>query len=317
MKSFRKLSLGVLLVPVVAVLFLQTGSLLSVAGAVSSRIPADCGEVICRSNENGPSQLFIIGLGHRDALTRSNGIKTTKVQKDVFQIGDWLIHREGVGLLLPEGYFASRSSKVDIEEIKTGLKKSPCSGSPEMKEIVERLADERAYVNAEMLLHEKHVLKLRQVEDEQSYFAVRDAILKLSKAGKDSCDLTSIRSELDYLQERRTADLLQRIPGIVNDEFRQGNIKAKKAIFTIGLAHVRNIVETLNKGQIEIPSPSPALNQGKTYRADLNLQKENFSITVIIPRTLVEDRKVLEMTGLEKIVAQSKNSPIVFTKPHL
>jgi hypothetical protein len=126
-----------------------------------------------------------------------------------------------------------------------------------------------------------------------------------------------VRSELDYLQERRTADLLQRIPGIVNDEFGQGNIKAKKAIFTIGLAHVRHIVEYLNKGQIEIPSPSPALNKGKIYRADLNLRKENFSVTVVIPRTLIEDRKVLEMTGLEKIVAQSRNSPVVFSKPRL
>ncbi len=251
-------------------------------------------------------------------MNRSNGNKTAKVQEEVYQIGDWLIHREGVELLLPEGFFANKSSKVDVEEVKTGLKRSPCNGSPEMKEIVERLADDRTYVNAEMLLHETHVLKLRQVEDEQSYFAVRDGILKLVNAGKESCDLTGIKSELDYLQERRTADLLQRIPGIVNDEFRQGNIKAKKAIFTIGLAHIHKIVEYLNKGQIEISSPSPALNQGKIYRADLNLRKENFSVTVIIPRTLIEDRKVLEMNGLEKIVAQSRNrSPVVFSKPRL
>jgi len=198
------------------------------------------------------------------------------------------------------------------------LKKSKCNGFPGMKEIEERLADDKTYVNAEMLLKENHPLRLRQVEDEQSYLAVRDGILKFVNTGKDSCDFLGIKSELDYLQERRTADLLQRIPGVVDDEFRQGNIKAKKAIFTIGLAHIHMITEYLNKGRIDIASPSSVSTQGKDYRAELNLRKENFGVTVIIPRTLIEDREVLEMNGLDKIVTQSKSqSPIVFSKPHL
>jgi hypothetical protein len=135
-----------------------------------------------------------------------------------------------------------------------------------LKEIGERLVDDKTYVNAEMFLNENHPLRLRQVEDEQSYFAVRGSILRLVNTGKDACDLTDIRSELDYLQERRTADLLQRIPGIVHDEIEHGNIKTKKAIFTIGLAHIRKIIEYLNKGKIDISPPSST--QGKEFRAE-------------------------------------------------
>jgi hypothetical protein len=302
----------------ITALCLSGSFLSSLAESSSTQIPADCGEVICRSNENNSSQLFIIGLSHRDALTQSNGNKTVKIQEEVYRIGDWLIHREGVALLLPEGFFANKTPKLEVEKIKAALKKSKCNGFPGMKEIEERLVDDRTYVNAEMLLNENHPLRLRQVENEQSYVAVRDSIVKLVNTGKDSCDFLSIKSELDYLQERRTADLLQRIPGIVDDEFRQGNIKSKKAIFTIGLAHIHKIIEYLNKGRIDISSPSSVSTQGKDYSAELNLRKENFSVTVIIPRTLIEDRKVLEMNGLDKVVTQSKNqSSIVFSKPHL
>jgi hypothetical protein len=241
-----------------------------------------------------------------------------KTEEQVYQIGDWLVHHEGVDLLLPEGFFANKTPKIEVEKFKAAFKKSKCNGIPGMKEIEERLVDDKTYVNAEMLLNENHPLRLRQVEDEQSYIAVRDGILKYVNTGKDSCDLVSIKSELDYLQERRTAALLQRIPGIVDDEFRQGNIKVKKAIFTIGLAHIYKIVEYLNKGRIDIAPPSSTSNQGKGYAAELTLRKENFSITVIIPRTLIEDRKVLEMNGLDKIVAQLRNrSPIAFSLPHL
>jgi hypothetical protein len=300
------------------VLFLHISFLPSFSESFSSQIPADCGEIVCRSSGDSSSQLFIIGLSHRDTITRSNGSKTVRIQEEVYQIGDWLIHREGIELLLPEGFFANRSPRGDVEETKARLKKSPCSGSPVMKEIQERLVDDRTYVNAEMLLHDNHVLRLRQVEGEQSYFAVRDNILRLVNTRKDSCDLTGIRSELDYLQERRTADLLQRVPGIVNDEFRHGNIKVKKAIFTIGLAHIHKIIDYLNKGRIDIPPLPSASHQGKDYMAELNLRKENFGVTVIIPRTLIEDRKVLEMNGLDKIVAQSRNQlPVVFSKPQL
>jgi hypothetical protein len=234
-----------------------------------------------------------------------------KPQDEVYQIGDWLIHSEGVNLLLPEGFFANNKPKIEVEKTQAVLKKNKCNGSPRLKEIEERLADDKTYVNAEMLLSENHRLRLRQVEDEQSYFAERNSILKLVNTGKESCDFLSIKSELDYLHERRTAALLQRIPGIVEDEFQQGNIKAKKAIFTIGMAHIPKIIEYLNKGLIEIHSPLSTPNRREDYAAELNLRKASFNVYVIIPRTLADDPAILEMNGLDRIVSSFRKQSSV------
>ena len=51
-----------------------------------------------------------------------------------------------------------------------------------------------------------------------------------------------IRSELDYHQKRRVATMLQKIPGIINEEFLEGRIDNKKALFTIGLSHISDII---------------------------------------------------------------------------
>lgn len=38
--------------------------------------------------------------------------------------------------------------------------------------------------------------------------------------------------------------------------------------------------------------------------AELNLLKENGGVSIIIPRTLVDDRKILEINRLDKIIFQ-------------
>ena len=145
------------------------------------------------------------------------------------------------------------------------------------------------------------------MEDEKSYVAVRSSILKLVNCGNNSCDFLAVKSELDYLQEKRTAAMLQRIPGIDDEEFRQGMIKARKAIFTIGMAHISKIIEYLNERRIKIYSPLIGSNKNEDYIADVNLLKENFGISIIIPKTLANDQKILEMNKLDKIVARSRN----------
>lgn len=280
----------------------------SFAETYPSRIPVECGEVICQSNENRPGQIYIIALSHRDALTTLNGNMTSRVQAEVYRIGDWLIHQQGVELLLPEGFFVNKTAKIEAKKIKAGSEKNKCVGVPEMKEIEERLADNKTYVNAEMLLNENHPLRLRQVEDENLYFAARKGAMKLINTDKNSCEYLTVKSELDYLQERRTAVLLQRIPGIVDEEFHQGNIKAKKAIFTIGTSHIYKIIEFLNKGRINIYPSVLASSKSEDYIAELNLFKENFGVSVIIPKTLANDQKILEMNKLDKIIARSRSN---------
>lgn len=266
--------------------------------ATDLKIPAEYGEVVCRYNEKSPNQLFIIGMSHRDTLSRLNGKNTSRVQAEVYKIGDWLIHNEQLDLLLPEGFFKSEKPKVEKENIK-----AVSTRSLDINTVEEKLSDNRVFVNAEMLLKEHFGLRTQQVEDKECYNAVGNAIHKLVSCGNDSNEYSLVKSDLDYLQERRTAVMLQKIPKIINDEFRQGNIRSKKAIFTIGMSHLHLIIKYLNENKITVYAPSFSKNKGEDYLADLRLSKENFGVCVILPRTLANDQKILETNRLEKVVA--------------
>jgi len=265
------------------------------------KIPIEYGEVIYRFNEKSPKQIFIIGISHRDSLTCLNGDNTSRVQAEVYKIGDWLIHNQGLELLLPEGFFKNISTKIEKKNINAQERGRTCA-SLDMKVLEEKVSDNKTYVNAEMLLKENHPLRLKQVEDKGLYDAVRNSLLKLVSCGNDLSHYSLLKSELDYLQEKRTATMLQKIPEIVEGEFGQGNIKGRKAIFTIGMSHLNKIIRYLNENRIKIYAPLFISNGNEDYIAQLNLQKENFGVSVIIPKTLATDQKILEINKLDKMV---------------
>jgi hypothetical protein len=272
-------------------------------------IPVEYGEVIYRFDEKSPNQIFVIGSSHRDALTCLNGNNTSRVQAEIYKIGDWLIHNQGLELLLPEGFFKGPSTKIEKRGINAPERGSNCA-SLDMEVLEKRLSDNKIYVNAEMLLKETHSLRLRQIEDKDLYEAVRNYLLKLASCRDDSSDHSLLKSGLEYLQEKRTAAMLQKMPQIVNEEFRQGNIKNKKAIFTIGMFHLHEIITCLNEKAIKIHAPLPASNGSEDTKAELNLQKENFGVSVIIPRTLADDQKTLEINELNEIVRKCQSTSL-------
>jgi hypothetical protein len=280
------------------------------------KIPAEYGEVIYQSAQKSPNQLFIIGISHRDFFTLRNGSNTSRVQAEVYRIGEWFIHNQGVELLLPEGFFKNGAAKIEEANPKAGSKEgSSCVDFSDTKALEERLADDNTYVNAEMLLKESHQLRTDQVEDRELYDAVSKCIVKLVNAETSSSDSLLLKSEADYLQERRTAAMLQKIPEIVDKEFQQGNIKSRKAILTTGVSHVSKIIEYLNSKRIAVYSPLSISKRSEDYIADLNLIKENFAVYIIIPRTLANDKKVLEINGLDKIMAQFRKQQSPVTSP--
>ena len=278
-------------------------------GETGLKIPVEYGEVICRFNEESPNQIFIIGMSHRDSLTCLNGGNTSRVQAEVYKIGDWLIHQQGLELLLPEGFFAGKTGNIGKENTKTLTKRSESTELIDLKVLEERLSDNKTYVNAEMLLKENHPLRLRQVEDKGLYDAVRNGLLKLVNCGEDDSRYSALKTELDYLQEKRTAAMLQKIPAIVEAEFRQGNIKSRKAIFTIGASHLHKIIRYMNETRIKIDASLLASNGSRDYIAELSLLKENFGVSIIIPKTLAKDQKTLELNKLDKIVIRSSARP--------
>jgi hypothetical protein len=159
-----------------------------------------------------------------------------------------------------------------------------------------------------MLLKENHSLRLRQVEDETLYFAAREGILKLANADKRSPKYPALKSELDYLQARRTAAMLQRIPDRVDEEFRRGTIRTRKALFTIGLSHVTEIIQYLSESKIRITAPPSISGKGENGFSDLNLHKKDFAVSIIIPRTLADDKAQLTLHGLASIVSQARKT---------
>jgi hypothetical protein len=96
--------------------------------------------------------------------------------------------------------------------------------------------------------------------------------------------------------------MLQRIPEIVDHEFQLGTIKSRKAILTVGMYHLHEIIAYLNENKITIHAPLPASGKTKDYYSDLNLLKEHFGISVILPKTLADDQKTLEMNKLDQVV---------------
>jgi len=282
---------------------------LSLPAEATVKIPAEYGEIIYRFNEKSPNQIFIIGISHRDALTCLNGDNTSRVQAEIYKIGDWLIHTQGVELVLPEGFFKSPSAKIEKKNINTPEGASSCAPI-DMEALEKRLSDNKNYVNAEMILKENHSLRLRQIEDEDLYKAVRNHLLKLTSCKDDSADYSRLKSEIGILQEKRTAAMLQKIPQVVNEEFQQGNIKSKRAIFTVGMYHLHDIIGYFKQNRIRIHAPLSVSSPTKDDSGEVNLSKENFGISVIIPRTLASDPKALEINELDEIVKKCQSNPL-------
>ena len=270
----------------------------SIANMNPAVLPQEYGEVVFQYNPKSPNQIYIIGMTHRDSLTRQNGDNTSRVQAEVYKIGEWLIQYRGLELLLPEGFFAGTGPLHKGTARTAATRVSP--QSLDIKKIEARLSD-RDFVNAEMLLMKNHGLRTEQVEDPALYKAVGDLILQLSTRGP-SCDVSQVKSDLDFLQEMRTAAMLQKIPGIVDGVFQSGAIDCRAGLFTIGISHIPKIIQYLNEGRIQISSPATGVYKNEKVESGLNLAKGDFGVCVILPRTLASDPKVLQVNNLGQIL---------------
>jgi hypothetical protein len=270
----------------------------SVVRANSDFCPAEFGKIIYECNPKGASQLFIIGMSHRDALTGSNGSHTAKVQAEVYKLGEWLIRQEGVELLLPEGFFKNPEMKTQSNRPLLKAERMDFPEPIDVKILEGKLANKKSFTNAEILLKNNYPIVLQQVEDKKYYDEVRTWIQKLSNCGYLSEEYCQTKAELDYLQERRTAVMLQKIPDLMNKEYGEGKIKSSKAIFTIGLSHLPLILKSFRDNKIQILAPGSTQNKRQDYVADLQLQRNKTRISVLIPRTLFEDKEILRLNNL-------------------
>jgi hypothetical protein len=268
-------------------------------------MPSEYGEAIFRINPYSPKQLYIIGISHRDPNSGANNSTTVQAQMEVFRIGEWLKENRCLDLLLPEGYFAAETSTPSPPS-------SVFRDSPQLHPVLDNaylqksLAANSPSVNAEMLLMQHYNLSASQVEDRSIYNAVRSSLSKLKTVGDGSDEIAADIAELIYLQEVRTAQLLQNIPGVIEYEFLRGAVGSRAALFTIGLNHIKDIFRYIENGEISIESSSGV--QADRLATNLNLLQRGYGVTIIIPRTLADDHKLLRMTDIDRILlAQREN----------
>ena len=155
-----------------------------------------------------------------------------------------------------------------------------------------------------MLLMRDYHLLAQQVENQKWYDAVGSSIRQLART-MNSSDRYFLKLKLDYQQERRTAAMLQTIPEIVNLEYQQGGIKGKEALFTIGLSHLGQIIKCLQDGEIRVCPAFSGSDENEDFVAGLNLLRENFGVSIILPRALATDPKILEINKLDKVIKRT------------
>lgn len=258
-------------------------------------LPSEYGEIVYRTGSNSPKMLYIIGISHRNASNRINAANTVQTQMEIFRIGEWLNRKMELELLLPEGYFSRRNEYFQPTVSNSGH--GPASQLDRVS-LQERLADESSFVNAEMLLMEQFNMHASQVEDKNIYNAVRNGLGNLGADGFGRLSPAARWAELQYLQQLRTAVLLQNIPAAIEDKLLNGLIRNRSALFTIGLNHLQDIIRYFEEDTIRIDAPPSDRHQFNSYNAELNLARQGYDVTIIIPRTLADDGKLLQMTNL-------------------
>lgn len=241
----------------------------------SSLLPAEFGEIIFHREGENHLQVYIIGQSHRSPRTGLNGPDTVRVQSEIYRIGEWLIREKGVGLLLPEGFFQKTPKTPQAAVTREAF-------SFDNPTLYQKLADTRRFVNAGMLLNSSYSIALAQVEDEELYHSVGALLRQVgSQPLSDTC-------ELQLVQERRTVAMLQNIPDAVENAFRCGEIDSRKAMFTIGMAHIPELLGYLAQGAIHQTAVAPPHDGQGDLHASLRLLEQGYGITVILPRTLAE-----------------------------
>jgi hypothetical protein len=248
-------------------------------------LPARFGRIVYRQHRENPYQVYIVADSHRSCDTGTNGPETVEAQAETYRIGEWLIERKRIDLLLPEGFFGhSRDSvlRIDPRE-KLGN-----------RTLEEKLADTSHFVNAELLLHRQFGIGLAQVEDRRLYQRARALLLRGLETG--TCLSPAFNRRLAYLQRRRLAAILQNIPGVMETASRRKDPSAPKAMMTIGASHLGDLIRFLQAGKIRIPAPPSRGDRFPAYHAPLALR--NLGVTVIVPRTLLKNRRLLQTAGL-------------------
>jgi len=258
-------------------------------------LPANLGKVVYQEHEELDNRVYIIAQSHRSAISGEENCDCRKVQAEIFRIGEWLIANEKVEALLPEGFFGDGTGSV-------GPTRNRRSGEARKEirlddaSLAARLANSSGFVNADRLLYATYGLALRQIEDRQLYLTVVGQLRDLLASAQGECsDLTCLPS-LKFHQKKRSAVILENIPTALASGLTENEMPIRRAMLTIGLAHVDSMIDFLKNGRVQVIPPPGMENLLEGYTCDLSDLKQKYAVVVIIPPTLVESRKLLRLS---------------------
>jgi hypothetical protein len=249
-------------------------------------LPSELGSIVYQKNPDHPLQVFIIGNSHRSSASGKNGRQTVPAQVQTYQIAEWLILQHQIELLLPEGFFGRQEKTETIDVIVRH----------DAAALEEALADTSTFINADLLLHRNYGIVLHQIEDKDLYRHARDHLHAGLKGGYRLP--ASFSLEFEYLQERRSAAILQKIPAVINAAYHQGQIVQPRAILTIGMTHLDEIIKFLKMERMEILAPTIGASGFQDYKETLDLLAQGVGVTVIVPNTLLLEGEGMNLAGL-------------------
>lgn len=273
----------------------------TISSKQTTTIPPELGEIIYRINPDSPKQLYIVGICHRDPDTGKNNDYTVSTQIEIYRIGEWLNKHARLNLLLPEGYFAQdHTIQNPASQNAYAPPAAPFLSDSDLEQLLE---EESHFINAEMILMDHLNFRAAQVEDRDVYQSCLDCLAKLQRDIKRTAKYEAIVDELNYLQDIRTAILLQNIPETIEKVTTKGAVESHSALFTIGLSHLAKIHQFIEEREIAIKYKKKDFFFSKIENSHLNLVNAQYGITIILPRTLADNTSLLQKTGLDTIPA--------------
>lgn len=249
-------------------------------------LPKKYGKIIYRTPGTKDRRIFIVFQAHRSSVNGRNSRVIVEAQSDIYRIEEWLVQRQNVELLLPEGFFQKKGASGEGPDVEPAS--SAGEGGVRIRPLEDatlrrRLSDATEFMNADRLLSRSSNIRLRQIEDRELYFEISRSLSGLKKSG--SSLENQGRNRLDRLQKKRSARMLQKLPRIIEEELEAGRIGSRRAIFTIGMAHAPEILGFVKKGRIAgrfLEQNDPAAMRG------LNLTESGYQIAMIVPDALLD-----------------------------
>jgi hypothetical protein len=295
----RKFSLTTLACPaMLAVFFFLLVSYGQASDGVELPFPAKLAKILYQQNPDSEQQIYIVAQSHRSAITGINGSDTERVQAEIYRIGEWLIENRGVAVLLPEGYFRDQAIPSSTASFNRQKNINDRGSTPSDTALLGRLLSTDHHVNANMLLHADFDVALRQIEDRDLYTSVCRLLRELTDETVADHDLPDLAAALSYQQKKRSAVLLGNIPAVLSEGIEREKFCSKNALFTVGLTHIKEIIQYLLNGQARI-NPVPGVSDTFSgYYCDLNALKNNYGITILLPRTLADNKDLISLVTL-------------------